>query len=167
MCLSRCLSCLPHYPLDPLCLGLFPLLQCLSSPPLPLSFSQTRPDRQKSKDKTEQDQPRLDPTKQAQTLVSQPCRLDSRCASHFACPTRYDDLASFSDDEDEPSSPVCSQLSMPADPFSALRAPPPPSLSRHFVSRTTLMVCPSLSPCLSCRLSPILPSLSLHLLPPY
>jgi hypothetical protein len=45
-------------------------------------------------------------------------------ASRFACPTRYDDLASSSDDEDEPSSPVCSQLSMPADAFSALRVPP-------------------------------------------
>jgi hypothetical protein len=29
MCLSRCLSFLPHYPLDPLSLGLFPLIQCL------------------------------------------------------------------------------------------------------------------------------------------
>ena len=79
ICLSRCLSCLSHHPLDHLCLGLFPLLQCLSSPPLPLSFPQTRPDKQKSKDKTEQDQPRHDPTKQAQTRVSQPCRLDSLC----------------------------------------------------------------------------------------
>jgi hypothetical protein len=46
-------------------------------------------------------------------------------ASRFACPTRYDDLVSSTDDDDEPSSPVCSQLSMPVDPFSILRIPPP------------------------------------------
>ncbi len=56
---------------------------------------------------------------------SQPAVSSRLSASRFACPTRYDDLASSSDDEDEPSSPVCSQLSMPADPFSALRVPPP------------------------------------------
>ncbi len=114
MCLSRCLSCLPHYPSDLLWLGLFPLLQCLSSLPLPLSFSQTRPNKQKSKDKTEQDQPRHDPTKQAQKRVSQPCRLDSLRLVLPALPvmttlphpqtTKMSPLRRFA---------LCSQLSMP------------------------------------------------------
>ncbi len=56
--------------------------------------------------------------------TSRPAVWSRLFASRFACPTRYDDLASSSDDDDEPSSPVCSQLSMPADPFSALRTPP-------------------------------------------
>jgi hypothetical protein len=55
---------------------------------------------------------------------SQPAVSSRLSASRFACPTRYDDLASSSD-EDEPSSPVCPQFFMPADPFSALRVPPP------------------------------------------
>jgi hypothetical protein len=45
-----------HYPLVPLSLGLFPLLQCLSSLPFHLSFAQTRQDKLRSKDKTKQDQ---------------------------------------------------------------------------------------------------------------
>jgi hypothetical protein len=76
MCLSRCLNCLPHYPSDPLSLGLSPFLQCLSSLPFPLSFAQTMPDKQRSKDKTEQDQHGHDLTKQDQTRVGLPSRLD-------------------------------------------------------------------------------------------
>jgi hypothetical protein len=59
---------------------------------------------------------------------SQPAVSSRLSVSRFACPSRYDDLASSSEDEDEPSSPVCSPLSMPANPFSALRVPPPPCL---------------------------------------
>jgi hypothetical protein len=75
---------------------------------------------------------RQDSTRPAQTSppksrphTRQPAFSTRFSASRFACPTCYDDLASSSEDEDEPSSPVCSQLSMPADPFSALRVPPP------------------------------------------
>jgi hypothetical protein len=122
MCLSRCLSCLPHYPLDPLSLGLFPLLQCLSSPPLPLS----RTDKARQAEIKRQDRTR--PTRTRPHKVrpdkGRPAVSSRLSASRFACPTRYDDLASSSDNDDEPSSPVCSQLSMPADPFSALRTPP-------------------------------------------
>ena len=125
ICLSRCLRFLSHHPLDHLCLGLFPLLQCLSSPLLPLSFPQTRPDKQKSSDK---DRTRPTPTRphKASPDKSQPAVSSRLSVSRFACPNRYEGLASSSDDEDEPSSPVCSPLSMPANPFSALRVPPPP-----------------------------------------
>ncbi len=75
---------------------------------------------------------RQDSTRSAQTSppksrlhTSLPVFSSRLSASRFACPTRYDDLASSSEDEDELSSPVCFQLSMPADPFSALCVPPP------------------------------------------
>jgi hypothetical protein len=125
MCLSCCLSCLHHYSPDPLSLGLFSFLQCFSSLPLPLSFTQTRLDKPRSKDRQDSTRPAQTSPPKSRTHTSPPAFSSRLSASRFACPTRYDDLASSSEDEDGPSSPVCSQLSMPADPFSALRAPPP------------------------------------------
>ena len=71
-------------------------------------------------------QDRTRPTQTRPHKASTDTSVSSRLSvSRFACLNRYEGLASSSDDEDEPSSPVCSPLSMPANPFSALRVPPP------------------------------------------
>ncbi len=162
MCLSCCLSCLPHYPHDPLSLGLFPFLQCLSSLPLPLSFTQTRLDKPRSKDRTAQDQHRPHPPNQEPTRVRQPFLPDFLRLVLPVPPAittlphpqkmRTSPLRRFA-----PSFPCLPTLSLPC--VSPLPLSPP------FVSRTILLVCLSLSPCLSCRLIHLFPPLALHLIP--
>jgi hypothetical protein len=163
MCLSQCLICLPHYPSDPLSLGLFPLLQCLSSLPIPLSFAQTRLYKQKSKDKTERDQHRPHPTKQDPTRVRHPFLPDFLRLVLPVLPV----MTTLPRPQTMKTSPLrrfAPSYLCRLTPFLPCVSPLP--LSPHFVSRTTLLVCLSLFPCLSCRLSLLFPSLSLHLLPP-
>ena len=150
MCLFPCLRGLPHHPSDP-----------LSSLPLPLSFPQTRPDKQRSKDKTEQDQHRPHPPSQDPPRVCQPFLPDflrlvlpvppAMTTLPHPQKMRTSPLRRFA-----PSFPCLHTLSLPC--VSPLPLSPP------FVSRTILLVCLSLSLCLSCRLIHLFPPLALHLL---